>query len=194
MAFGMSWLAGWQLFDLRRHPVLPIWRRLAWWGIGILCIWLAVSVAVQCFHEPLLLKLHSFIDGNITTSQQKYRHSWYLLRSERLLDQLMIWDWRNALLILLVSVGGWACSRLNISSRYPKWWAGLVVLCTFGEQIVFFLLHGLPIPTNRKAAVFIENRSGCPSSAVMWGMEPLSSSIPIMTWIFYVPIIYPHME
>ena len=35
------------------------------------CIWLAVSVAVQCFHEPLLLKLHSFIDGNITTSQQK---------------------------------------------------------------------------------------------------------------------------
>lgn len=49
----------------------------------------------------------------------------------------MIWDWRNALLILLVSVGGWACSRLNISSRYPKWWAGLVVLCTFGEQIVF---------------------------------------------------------
>ena len=137
MAFGMSWLAGWQLFDLRRHPVLPIWRRLVWWGIGILCIWLAVSVAVQCFHEPLLLKLHSFIDGNITTSQQKYRHSWYLLRSERLLDQLMIWDWRNALLILLVSVGGWACSRLNISSRYPKWWAGLVVLCTFGEQIVF---------------------------------------------------------
>lgn len=87
--------------------------------------------------NQLLLKLHSFIDGNITTSQQKYRHSWYLLRSERLLDQLMIWDWRNALLILLVSVGGWACSRLNISSRYPKWWAGLVVLCTFGEQIVF---------------------------------------------------------
>lgn len=25
-------------------------------------------MAVQCFHEPLLLKLHSFIDGNITTS------------------------------------------------------------------------------------------------------------------------------
>ena len=92
MAFGMSWLAGWQLFDLRQHPALPIWRRLAWWGIGILCVWLAVSVAVQWFHEPLLLKLHSFIDGNITTFQQKYRHSWYLLRSEHLLNQLMIWD------------------------------------------------------------------------------------------------------
>lgn len=24
-----------------------------------------------------------------------------------------------------------------MSSRYPKWWAGLVVLCTFGEQLVF---------------------------------------------------------
>lgn len=193
MAFGMSWLAGWQLFDLRRHPVLPIWRRLAWWGIGILCIWLAVSVAVQCFHEPLLLKLHSFIDGNITTSQQKYRHSWYLLRSERLLDQLMIWDWRNALLILLVSVGGWACSRLNISSRYPKWWAGLVVLCTFGEQIVF---------SSSWIAYSDKPESGYLYKEPEW-MSEFRGHVgdgavvivnPHNDLDFYVLIIYPHME
>lgn len=95
----------------------------------------------------------------------------------------MIWDWRNALLILLVSVGGWACSRLNISSRYPKWWAGLVVLCTFGEQIVF---------SSSWIAYSDKPESGYLYKEPEWmsefrghvGMVPLLSSILIMTWIF----------
>lgn len=71
------------------------------------------------------------------TAQQEGRRSWYYMRVEKLLAQLMIWDWRNMAFVVLIGIGLWACSHLNVSSRQPWVWAGLIALCTFGEQLVF---------------------------------------------------------
>lgn len=137
MALGMAWLAAWQLYDLSLHSQRPIWRKITWWGVWILLVWFLGSVVVQLFHEPLLAKLQGLMDHNIMTAQQEGRRSWYYMRVEKLLAQLMIWDWRNMAFIVLIGTGLWACSHLNVSSRQPWVWAGLVALCTFGEQLVF---------------------------------------------------------
>ncbi len=138
MALGMSWLASWQLFDLSRNPKTLLWRKLAWGGGIILLLWLLSSILLSYNQEILLEKMRLMIDRTYALSQaQNERSSWYYLRAARLIKQLMIWDWRNLLLILFISMGLYACSRINSSCKRPIIWVGCVILCTFGELAVF---------------------------------------------------------
>lgn len=137
MALGMAWLSAWQLYDLSQNPPRPWWRKVAWWGVSLLLLWLFASIVIYFYQEPLLEKLKAIVDGSINSTHQEGRRFWYYLRLERLVSQYMIWNWINIVSLVLIGTGLWACSRLNSCCKRPGLWVGMVVLCTFGEQMLF---------------------------------------------------------
>lgn len=134
-AIGCAWLAVWELKFLSEAPQQVFWKK---WFVAlgiIISVWLFCSLALAVFHQELAVYCQNLL-GSHVGAKQMGRTEWMMLRVERLLAQLCIWDWRNLLLLVLLCSGLWAASRIYLNANYKKWWLAAVVICTFGEQLV----------------------------------------------------------
>lgn len=136
MALGMAWLAAWQLHDLTCYPLSPtIRRRITLSLTTILGLWLIASIGIYLFKEQLTELLNSHISNAIST-RQVGRHAWIELRQARFIQQILIWDWRNLILLLCLILGIFCCCKIRPNQKNNSWMA-IIVLLTFTELLVF---------------------------------------------------------
>lgn len=136
MALGMSWLAAWQLYDfsqVRFNSV--VWRRIMYALATVLVIWLVASVTISVLREELYLLLADMMRA-ATGIERQGRMAWQELRVGRFLSQILIWNWRNLLLITCLLLGLYCCSNIRPGRRNSPWMAA-VVLLSFAELVVF---------------------------------------------------------
>ena len=136
MSLGMSWLAAWQLYDLTRVRFKSAhWNRIIYALVSVSLLWLLASVAVVCFKELLAQQLTDVMNSAAATSRPG-RIAWQELRVERFLSQILIWNWRNAILLVCLFLGVWFCRKIKPGQNNSYWMAG-VTLTTFVELFVF---------------------------------------------------------
>ncbi len=136
MALGMAWLAGWQLKDLTQEPLNPtVRRRIALTLITILGLWLIASIGIYIFRNQLAELLNNTIN-NATLSRQPGRQAWLEIRLVRFLHQILIWDWRNMLLVICFILGIFCCFKIRPNQKNAPWMASIVLL-TFAELLIF---------------------------------------------------------
>lgn len=134
-ALGASWLAAWQLHSLTQEPARAVWKKI-FIALGILTLgWLLCSVLLHLFHQDILSTLQKELVSRLSSAETG-RETWYLLRTERLLEQTCIWYPRTLALLALLWGGLWAASRIHVRSRYNLLLVSAVILCSVGEQLL----------------------------------------------------------
>jgi hypothetical protein len=134
-ALGASWLAAWQLHALTQEPARTVWKKI-FIALGVLTLgWLLCSVLIQIFHQDLLSMLQRNLLSRLSAAETG-RENWYLLRTERLLEQSCIWYPRTLALLALLWGGLWAASRIHVRARHKLLLASLVILCSLGELLL----------------------------------------------------------
>lgn len=134
-ALGPSWLAAWQLHALTQEPARTVWKKI-FMALGVLTLgWLLCSVLIQIFYQDILSILQKNLVSRLSAAEAG-RESWYLLRTERLLEQSCIWYPRTLALLALLWGGLWAASRIHVHARYKLLLASLVILCSLGELLL----------------------------------------------------------
>lgn len=134
-ALGASWLAAWQLHAFAQEPARTVWKKI-FISLGILTLgWLLCSILIQVFHQDILFTLQDNLVSRLSPAE-KGRETWYLLRTERLLEQTCIWYPRTLALLALLWGGLWAASRIHVHARYKILLASVVILCSLGEQLL----------------------------------------------------------
>ncbi len=136
MALGMSWLAAWQLYDFTQVRFnSAYWCRIVYALVAVLVLWLVASCAIIGFKEELYQILIDMMRAASGVARQG-RLAWQELRVERFLSQILIWNWRNLLLIICLLLGLYCCSNIRPGRRNSPWMAA-VVLLTYVELVLF---------------------------------------------------------
>lgn len=134
-ALGASWLAAWQLHALTQEPARTVWKKI-FMALGVLTLgWLLCSVLIQIFHQDILSILQKNLVSRLSAAETG-RENWYLIRTERLLEQSCIWYPRTLALLALLWGGLWAASRIHVRARHKMLLASLVILCSLGELLL----------------------------------------------------------
>ena len=138
MALGMAWLAAWQLCDLSKVQFSArYWKRLGYALVGACILWLVASVVIICCHAELLNKLTEMLYANMTHVHHYARAAWMEVRVEKLLSQVLLWDWQNLLLVIGLLAGIFCCCKIKIGNRYNALLASCVAAITYMEMLVF---------------------------------------------------------
>ena len=139
-ALGASWLAAWQLHAFTQEPARTVWKKI-FIALGILTLgWLLCSILIQIFHQDILSTLQRNLVSRLSPAETG-REAWYMLRTERLLEQTCIWYPRTLALLALLWGGLWAASRIHVRARHKLLLASAVILCSLGEQLLLSLIH-----------------------------------------------------
>lgn len=134
-ALGASWLAAWQLHAFTQEPERTVWKKI-FIALSILTlVWFLCSILLQFFHQDILSTLQRNLVSHLSPAETG-RETWYLLRTERLLEQTCIWHPRTLALLALLWGGLWAASRIHVHSRNKLLLATTVILCSLGEQLL----------------------------------------------------------
>ena len=134
-ALGASWLAAWQLHAFTQEPARTVWKKI-FIALGILTLgWLLCSILIQIFHQDILSTLQRNLVSRLSPAETG-REAWYMLRTERLLEQTCIWYPRTLALLALLWGGLWAASRIHVFARHKLLLASAVILCSLGEQLL----------------------------------------------------------
>ena len=134
-ALGASWLAAWQLHALTQEPARTVWKKI-FMALGVLTLgWLLCSVLIQIFHQDILSILQKNLVSRLSAAETG-RENWYLIRTERLLEQSCIWYPRTLALLALLWGGLWAASHIHVRARHKMLLASLVILCSLGELLL----------------------------------------------------------
>ena len=138
MALGMAWLAAWQLYDFTnvKQPAL-YWRRIGRFLGMMVGLWLLASVVIAIYNNSLLDFLNHVTEQKMSIVQQLGRKVWYGIRNERFLSQILIWDWRNLVLVSCLALGWFSCSRIKPGNSRNKLWILSIVGITYVELLVF---------------------------------------------------------
>lgn len=135
MALGMAWLAAWQLCDFTKFSYKHVClKRIVCGLVGVVFLWLCVSICVCCWHEELLSYIDRMVKSQTPLIPGPGRESWLEQRSDRFLSQILIWQWQNLLNVFVLFAGIYCCYRIKISGRFNAVWGGLLVLFTCAEM------------------------------------------------------------
>lgn len=138
MALGMSWLAGWQLNYMitHRHNTAPLLKRALILVFLLTILWLIASIFITLYKDELVNIMTSQMTARSITAQQIARKSWYIIRIERFLSQILIWHWQNLLLVCTMMLGLFCCFRIRAGHKNTLL-ATSVVALTFAELMIF---------------------------------------------------------
>lgn len=138
MALGMAWLAAYQLYDLTQIKLNPVyWKRITIITLSILAFWLITSAIIYSFEDSSYEILHKAMINNATSAHQIGRIAWYELRIDKLLSQLLIWDWRNLVLVLSLIGGLFCCSKIQPNNQKNTVYIISILMFSFIDLLVF---------------------------------------------------------
>lgn len=140
MALGMAWLAAWQLHDLLKVQLKPIyWKRIIFALVAVVGCWLVLSIVFSVYKENIadLMQKAMLSTAYENGAQQIGRIRWYEVRIERFLSKILVWDWQNLVGVVCLLTGIGLCSKIGSCTNRNNILMFGVVLLSFAELVVF---------------------------------------------------------
>jgi hypothetical protein len=135
-AMGAGWLAAWYLSTIASEPPSKIWKRITIGFSLLVAIWAIGSLTITLNHAWIESKLHEAVLAKLPAGKAS-REAWMLSRSDIFIRESMLWHPRNVMVIALMGIALFACSKINTQTKRIGLPSLVVALCAFGELLVF---------------------------------------------------------
>ncbi|MEG1071168.1 MAG: hypothetical protein RSE01_05025 [Akkermansia sp.] len=132
-ALGGAWLAAWQLMELPRESKRRVWNKLLYVFGACVLLWILGSCLLSVYFNEFYVEAQHFVSRFAQYGQYQ---DWYDLRIDRLLNDCFVWAPRNILLLSLMGIGLWICSKIHEGASGLTGKSCLVAMCVFIECFV----------------------------------------------------------